>query len=61
MVTFAPGETRECVNVSIVDDNVVEDLEESFWLEIDSVDPVVVGLGPNPNSTVIIIDDDSKF
>ena len=61
-VTFEPGATRRCQNVTIVDDTTMEPLEEVFITTIDEI------LGPNPSDAVIgtnsmapvtIVDDDS--
>lgn len=61
--TFLPGQTRICRDITIVDDNVVEDLNENFVLVIDSVSPDVVDPtgGDTPTATVTIRDDDGKL
>ena len=60
-VTFQPGERKKCVSVNITNDEIVEQMEESFVFDIE------VQLSPlNPtvsrsSSNITIIDDDSKF
>ena len=49
--------------MTIVDDDVVEELEEDFLLVISSVSPDVVdpSAGENPSATVTITDDDGEY
>ena len=60
--TFGPGDTIQCTNISIVDDNILERLEEVFFI---SVDPPTGGIFDRitftPGSTVTIIDDDGRL
>ena len=53
-VTFQPGSTRECEDVTIRDDNVAED-EEDFELQLTTEQDNVI---PNPDSTTVNIEDD---
>ena len=54
---FAIGDMIQCVNITIIDDNVVEG-DEMFIVEIFSDDaPIILG---NSISAVFITDDDSK-
>ena len=63
MFMFGPSETRNCQEVAILDDDVVEDLEEDFVLVIEAVDPDMVDptTGENPSTTVTITDDDGEL
>ena len=55
--TFSSSSNQQCVNITIVDDNVLESLE-TFSVTIDtSVDRVVL----EPNTTVVeIVDNDGE-
>ena len=60
---FAAGETRKEFNVTIVDDNVIEDME-SFQLSLSITDDIIskgVQLGPNAAATVTIMDNDGEL
>ena len=62
-IEFMPGDTRKEFNVSIVDDNMIEDLE-SFQLSLSITDDITskgVQLGPNDTATVTIIDNDGEL
>ena len=48
-----------CVNVTILDDDVVED-SEIFGISVSSSDPNVT-LGAIPRATIVIFDNDGKF
>ena len=60
--TFGSGDTVQCTYISIVDDDILECLEEDFFI---SVDPLTGGIFDRiiftPGSTVAIIDNDSKL
>ena len=47
-----------CVNVTILDNDVVED-SETFGISVSSSDPNVT-LGTTPSATVVILDNDGK-
>ncbi len=64
---FGIGDTRVCFNITIVDDDLLEVLEETFSLviQLSTSDPVVFALiqriTVEPNSALVtIIDDTSK-
>ena len=58
-MTFAPSDNgRKCLNVTILDDSLVE-RTESFMLTLVTFDPAV-SLSRN-EATVTIIDDDRKY
>ncbi len=57
---FSPSDTRDCVNISIATDSLLED-DETFTVELSrNTDGVTLGVSM---ATVIILDDnvDSKF
>lgn len=59
-LTFSASVTRQCVNISIVDDDAYEDIFEDFeaTLTLEEDDPAIT---INPERAVInIMDDDSK-
>jgi len=61
---FEPGERRQCTNVTIVDDMVVESPPmENFIVVIETVRPVIdPGLiSPRPTATITILDDDGSL
>ena len=59
-ITFPAGETIAVFNVTINDDNIVEG-NENFTLSIDpSSLPNGVTIGDPSQTTVILVDDDSK-
>ena len=62
IITFAAGEVRACENVTIVDDDVMETLEEEFTVSIDGFDPSPLNPMPGPLTMVpvTIIDDDGE-
>ena len=60
---FHLGETRKEFNVTIVDDNVIEDME-SFQLSLSITDDIIskgVQLGPNAAANVTIMDNDGEL
>ncbi len=61
VVTFAPSETVQGVNVVIIDDQIFEDDEQ--FRGVLSLDPssVRVGLGANDVASATIADDDGGF
>ena len=61
VVTFQPGETRACADFDIQNDEVVEDTEERFTVQIDEITPSSVEMGDNPTATVTITDDDCEL
>ena len=54
---FSPGMTRQCFNVSIINDESFENVEE-FFVNLTTTDPLVL-LSP-VFTTVAIMDDDGK-
>ena len=54
---FTPTNDRRCFNVTVNDDDVLEN-EERFTLDLDTDDPMVI-LSPE-QAEVIITDTDSK-
>lgn len=64
MVTFEPsssGQSMVCGNVSIINDNLGNERDELFSVTITSVSSTKVMIGPNQESCVTIIDDDSEY
>ena len=60
-VTFSAGATTAAFNISINDDNILED-EETFHLSIDpSSLPMDVTIGNPVQATVTIVDVDCKY
>ena len=59
MVTFAPGETVQYVNVSVANDGILEG-DEMFTANLTSTDSRVM-IGSSNTSTATIIDNDSKY
>jgi hypothetical protein len=62
MVTFTPsvGGQMVCGNVPITDDNLGNEGDELFSVTITSVSSEKVMIGPNQESCVTILDDDSE-
>lgn len=58
-LTFQPDERKICVNVPIMDDNNMEPME-SFTVGFVPDQGGGFSVGPNPISTVTIVDDDGK-
>jgi hypothetical protein len=56
-ITFSPGETRRSVLVTLSQDTMCDDEEETFSLLLESSDPNV-RLGPRSTAQVFITDDD---
>ncbi len=63
MIVFGAGEIRACENITIIDDDVMETIEEDFIVAIDEIDPSPLDpvIGVNSMVPVTIIDDDGKF
>ena len=59
-VSFPAGENRATFDVSITDDDQLEDRESFFVTIFDLSVPLGVTLGYCDNATVNILDDDSK-
>ena len=62
-LNFPAGETRAEFNVSILDDNVIENME-SFQLLLSIPDELIskgVQVGPNSATTVAIMDNDGEL
>ena len=62
VLTFAPGDRRQCVNVTIIDDDIVEPTEV-FTCEatLDLLTPIAgVSIGSGGNATVTITDEDGE-
>jgi len=59
MVTFAPDETVQIVNVSVVNDNTLESTE-MFTAMLTATPGSMVMIGAADTATATIIDDDSK-
>lgn len=62
MVTFTPsaGGQMRCENVPIIDDDLGNEGDELFSVKITSVSSDKVMIGPNEESCVTILDDDSE-
>ena len=58
---FQPGETRQCPDFVVRDDDVVEDPQEDFTVVITEIVTEGVQPGDQSSTTVRIIDDDSKL
>ena len=59
LVTFSPDETEQYVNVSVVNDEILEG-NEMFTATLTSNDSTVIN-GSNNTATATIIDTDSKL
>jgi len=61
VVTFFAGMTSVSLNISITDDDILENCIETFSLMIDKSSlPTTVIVGSTNQATVNIIDDDCK-
>ena len=58
-VTLGVGESQASASITIIDDDVVEQLLESFGLSLSSSDSAVNTAGGTSQAT--IVDDDGKF
>lgn len=61
-VTFTPDQTEVCLTFNIVDDDIaLEETEMFSWsLTLPGDDPLV-RLGENPNTDILILDDDGEW
>ncbi len=62
-VTFPVGSQKQCVDVMILDDDIVETpVEEGFTIEVTPREPNPFRATAGPNSTVpvTIVDDDGR-
>ena len=60
VLTFAPGDRRQCVNVTIIDDDIVEPTEV-FTCEATLLTPIAgVSIGRGGTATVTITDEDGE-
>lgn len=55
---FPPGTSRQCVEIFIVDDDMLESFE-TFSVELTTTDESVFPI--RNSSTIVIVDNDSKF
>ena len=63
MVTFEPSPSSQgmvCGSVPIINDNLGNEGDELFSVTITSVSSTEVMIGPNQESCVTILDDDSE-
>lgn len=61
-ITFSPGQTKACGNITIVNDNVRENLIEKFTVDIEAPSqPLRPVLGNRTSVPVEIVDDDSML
>ena len=66
--TFDPGNSRRCVDVSIVDDDILE-ATENFFGDLTTTDPAVtlnpdraqVDINEDPNDGKLLIESESSF
>ena len=58
LLLFPPGTSRQCVEIFIVDDDVLESVE-TFSVQLTTTDESVFPI--RNSSTVVIVDNDSKF
>ena len=56
-LTFAPCESRRCVNVRLTDD-LVNEPDETFSISLSSSSPHIIF--SSPSVEVLVIDDDGK-
>lgn len=59
-LVFTPATSRACLNISIEDDNLLEE-NEIFIVSIVSMATDTVSVHPNSSMTVTIQEDDSKL
>ena len=62
-ITMPAGETRACINLTIVDDDVMEPVMEVFDISLDEIfgaEDLNPELGNMATATVTILDDDGK-
>lgn len=60
MLTFQPGDTRQCVNITIIDDNIEEgNIPEDFDVQLLPVTGGGLDFDPT-NLEIEIVDSDSK-
>ena len=59
VVTFAPGVTEQIVNVSVVNDDTVEN-SETFTATLTAAPGSIATIGAGGTATATITDDDSK-
>ena len=57
-MTFFPGSTEECADLSIIDDDMVEPTE-TFFVNVSSLDEGVVITAPS-QATISILDNDQR-
>ena len=58
VVTFLPGSTEECADLSIIDDDMVEPTE-TFFVNVSSLDAGVI-ISFISQTTVSILDNDQR-
>jgi type IV secretory pathway VirJ component len=60
MLTFAPGRTKECLMINIIDDEVAGEADEQYRLSLQADDVRVMVMTPGGEADVIIRDDDTE-
>ena len=61
MVVFLPDEFEHCITFEVVDDEIaLEESETLTWVLTLISSPVLVILGDNPTTDIVILDDDSE-
>ena len=58
--TFEPGDSEVCQNIELIDDDILEDVVESFELTLSVDNEPSVVVSPN-QAEVLIFDDDGKL
>lgn len=60
IITFSADLARICIDVSVLNDNIDEDLED-FFIILDTEDPLVNVDPTRQNGTAVITDDDGRY
>ena len=59
-LVISAGLSKNCVNISLTDDSVLEQ-NETFTIEIESMDSRIIPDASRSTTTITIVDDDSML
>ena len=59
-LVISAGQSKTCVNISLTDDSVLEQ-NETFTIEIESMDSRIIPDASRSTTTITIVDDDSML